>query len=89
MDTKQKLLEEYMDYAKEKNISLNPNKRIVEAVIEGLLSREETNGEKYCPCRKMTGNKEEDKKIICPCVYHMDEIKEMGHCHCNLFARKD
>jgi len=32
------------------------------------------------------GNKE-DKKKICPCVWHKDEIREMGHCHCMLFMR--
>ena len=26
------------------------------------------------------------KKIICPCVYHKDEIREQGHCHCLLFV---
>jgi ferredoxin-thioredoxin reductase catalytic subunit len=89
MDKKEELLKEYQDYAEEKGIALNPNERIVSAIIDGLFAREESDGEKYCPCRKVTGDKEEDKKIICPCVYHMDEITEMGHCHCNLFVKKE
>ena len=68
--------------------SLNSNEKIVDAIIGELFNNEEKYGEKYCPCRKVTGNKEEDKKIICPCIYHLDEIEEMGHCHCNLFVKK-
>lgn len=74
-------------YAKSKGYKLNPNEIIVKGVIKGLLTRKENFGEIYCPCRKLTGNKEEDKKIICPCVYHEDEIKNDGHCFCNLFVK--
>lgn len=89
METPEELKNKYIEYSKEKDISLNPNERIVDAIIGGLLNNEEKYGEKYCPCRKVTGNIDEDKKIICPCIYHMDEIKEMGHCHCNLFVKKN
>lgn len=82
------LIEEYKKYAEEKGISLNPNERLVIAVVEGLLDWEKRSGERYCPCRKVTGDKEEDKKIICPCVYHLEEVESMGHCHCNLFVKK-
>lgn len=78
----------YEKYAAEKGIALNSNDNIVSTIISGLLKREEEYGEKYCPCRKVTGNKEEDKKIICPCIYHLDEINSIGHCHCNLFVKK-
>ncbi|MCK9578282.1 ferredoxin:thioredoxin reductase [bacterium] len=88
METPEELKNKYIEYANGKDISLNPNEKIVNAIIGGLLNNEEKHGEKYCPCRKVTGNTEEDKKIICPCVYHLDEIKEMGHCHCNLFVKK-
>ncbi|MCK9393530.1 MAG: ferredoxin-thioredoxin reductase catalytic domain-containing protein [Candidatus Paceibacterota bacterium] len=84
----EELKTEYEKYALEKDISLNPNEKIVNAIIGGLLNNEDKYGEKYCPCRKVTGDKEEDKKIICPCIYHLDEINSMGHCHCNLFVKK-
>lgn len=74
-------------YTKEQNINLNPNEKFVDAIITGLLKNKEDKGEIYCPCRVVTGNKEEDKKIICPCIYHKQEIKSMGHCHCNLFVK--
>ncbi|MFA5368548.1 MAG: ferredoxin-thioredoxin reductase catalytic domain-containing protein [Candidatus Paceibacterota bacterium] len=83
----QELIQQYREYAQEKGFKLNPNEKIVEGVIKGLLLREELFGEKYCPCRKMTNDKIEDKKIICPCVYHLEEVEKDGHCYCNLFVK--
>lgn len=77
------------EYAKSKGYKLNPSEAIVLGITKGLLVRKENFGEIYCPCRKMTGNKEEDKKIICPCIYHEDEIAKDGHCFCNLFVKGD
>ena len=88
LDKKAKqLIKEYERYAKEIGFKLNPNKKIVEGVIKGLFEDEKNYGKKYCPCRRVTGNKEEDKKIICPCIYHKQEIKTQGHCHCQLFVK--
>ena len=83
-----KFIEEYREYAEKQGISLNSNEKMVEAIVGGLLNREEKFGQKYCPCRKITGNREEDKKIICPCVYRHQEIKEQGRCLCGLFVKK-
>lgn len=75
-------------YALEAGIKLNPDKKITETVIKGLLKNKKEKGEFYCPCRIITGNKEKDKKIICPCVFHRDEIKLQGHCKCFLFKKR-
>ncbi|MFZ3054488.1 MAG: ferredoxin-thioredoxin reductase catalytic domain-containing protein [Minisyncoccales bacterium] len=83
----EKLIEAYEEYAKENGYKLNPNRMIVEGVIKGLMARKDEFGEQYCPCRKMSGDKEEDKKIICPCIYHEEEIEKDGHCFCNLFVK--
>ena len=85
--TKEELIKQYEGYASANGFKLNPNQKIVEAVVDGLLTREEKLGERYCPCRRVTGDKEEDKKIICPCIYHKDEIQKDGACHCNLFVK--
>jgi len=81
------ILKPYGEHAKKMGIRINPSKKIVEAIITGLLNNEKKHGERYCPCRRVTGNKEEDKKIICPCVYHMGEIELQGKCHCQLFVK--
>lgn len=85
---KEKLHKRNKIYAKKSGFRLNPNKEVVAKIEEGLLKNLSVHGELYCPCRPVTGNKENDKAIICPCIYHKDEIKEMGHCHCFLFVKK-
>ncbi len=79
-----KKVEEYAD--SQKMLKLNPDDKVVITLIKGLLKNEERYGHQYCPCRPVTGNKQEDAKKICPCVWHKDEIKEMGHCTCGLFV---
>jgi ferredoxin-thioredoxin reductase catalytic subunit len=83
----EQLMKEYSEYAKSNGFQLNPDKKAVERVINGLLENEKKYGEKYCPCRRMTGNQEEDSKKICPCFWHKDEIKKDGHCFCNLYVK--
>lgn len=82
------LLNKLKSYAKENNFKLNPNEKALLGIIRGLLRNKQFKGEIYCPCRVVTGNKEQDKKIICPCIYHKQEIKEMNHCKCTLFWKK-
>ena len=81
------LIREYTDYAQKNGFQLNSDKEIVERVINGLLENEKKYGKKYCPCRRITGNQEEDSKKICPCSYHRDEIKKDGYCFCRLFTK--
>lgn len=68
---------------------LNPDKKVLDAVIRGLARNEKKFGEWYCPCRLRSGDKEKDRAIICPCIRHKDEIAQDGYCHCQLYDRKD
>ena len=81
------LIQKYEQYARENGFRLNPNRQVVEGIVRILLEKEKTLGFKYCPCRRVTGDKEEDKKIVCPCYYHKKEIEEQGHCLCRLFVK--
>ncbi len=85
----QKLIKEYEEYAKKNGFLLNPDGKTAERVAQGLIEREKKFGEKYCPCRRITGDAAEDKKIICPCIYHLQELKEKGRCLCGLFVRRE
>jgi len=76
------------EYAKKAGFVLNKDKKQLDYVIKGLKKNEEKYGERYCPCRVITGNFEEDRIIICPCIYHKQEIKDQGHCLCKLFFDK-
>jgi len=81
-------LKKIKEYAEnEPGLKLNPNEAIVNAIVKGLVRNEETRGAAYCPCRPITGDKETDKKIICPCIFHKDEIAKDGQCHCRLFVK--
>ena len=81
------LIEEYKKYAKENGLKLNPNNVFLENLIKRLLANQEKHGERYCPCRLVTGDVEQDKAKICPCKWHKQEIDKMGHCLCNLFIK--
>jgi ferredoxin-thioredoxin reductase catalytic subunit len=87
MDHIDDFIKECEKYAKKNGFRLNPEKKVVESIVKGLFNREEKNGEKYCPCRRVTEDKEKDKKTICPCVWHKEEIEKDGRCFCGLFVK--
>ena len=84
----EKLKKQMQKYAESQNFKLNENEKALNGVLSALLRNKKFKGEIYCPCRIVTGNKEQDKKIICPCVYHQGEIELQGHCKCTLFWQK-
>jgi ferredoxin-thioredoxin reductase catalytic subunit len=84
----QKILTEAQKYAEEHGWVLNPDKKKRDIVVKGLARLKKKHGEAYCPCRLRTGDKEKDAAIICPCVYHKDEVETEGSCHCSLFFAK-
>lgn len=83
----EKLIAEYDAYAKASGFQLNPDRKVVERIVSGLLRNKEKYGEMYCPCRRVTGDKAEDAKKICACFWHKDEIAKDGHCFCNLYVK--
>ncbi|MCK5043715.1 ferredoxin:thioredoxin reductase [Candidatus Pacearchaeota archaeon] len=82
----EKLKRNSESYAKKVGIKLNPDQKIVEIVLKGLLKNKTDHGDIYCPCRIVTGNKKKDKEIVCPCVFHRGEIELEGRCKCLLFV---
>ena len=83
------IIKSYQAYAEKNGFKLNPDKKVIERLVNGLLENEKKYGARYCPCRRVTGNKEEDRPKICPCQFMRNEIEEQGHCLCGLFFRKD
>lgn len=76
------LLEKSKKYASKCGFKLNPDKRIVQLIIEGLIENKHKYGKYYCPCRL-----EHTERTICPCVYCKKEIKQNGKCLCGLFVK--
>ena len=54
-----------------KNYRINPNKKLVDTIMEGLQRKDG-----HCPCRL-----KEDDTTLCPC----DEFIKEGICKCKLF----
>jgi ferredoxin-thioredoxin reductase catalytic subunit len=84
---KQELKAQLQKHVDKTGIKFNPNEKIVNGILTGLLKNKEKHGDNYCPCRLVTKNKEKDKEIACPCVFHRGEIELQGHCHCNIFVK--
>lgn len=84
----QELRKTLQAYADSQDLKLNPNEKVVEGIINGLLRNRKFKGDIYCPCRVVTGNKVKDKEIACPCIFHRGEIELQDHCKCNLFWKK-
>jgi ferredoxin-thioredoxin reductase catalytic chain len=74
----EKLRELMKKYAESQGFKLNPDEKVVNSVIKGLLGNEFRHGYRYCLCRVLTGDRPKDAKLICPCVYRKDEIRGMG-----------
>ncbi len=76
-------------YGEESPYRFNPDEKKVDLILTGLAQRKEEFGFAYCPCRVPSGDKKEDRRIICPCAHHKEEIAKDGICLCGLFIRKE
>jgi len=83
----EEMIKGYQSLAEEKGIKINPDKQVVRSLMKGLLEKEKKYGVRYCPCRRITGKKEEDDLKICPCRFSEKEIQEKGQCLCGLFVK--
>ncbi len=83
----EEIIKGYQEYAESQGLKLNPDREVVKGIAKGLLANEKKYGQRYCPCRRVAGNKEEDQPKICPCAFHKEEIEKDGHCLCNLFIK--
>jgi ferredoxin-thioredoxin reductase catalytic subunit len=78
-------------FAEKNEFQVNPDVEKVKMLLEGIFNNEQNHGLKYCPCRLITKNFEEDLKLICPCNFLIHETykdKEDGECWCGLFIRR-
>lgn len=76
-------------YTAKNNYALNPSWMMSTNLEVWLSEMEATFGKRYCPCFEPSGDAELDKKMMCPCEFIDDEIKEYGTCHCALFGSPD
>ena len=66
---------------------LNPNGERVKKVVGLMTENFVQTGKYFCPCKQSHPlNPEVD--VLCPCPTWKEEIKEVGHCFCDLFYQK-
>jgi len=66
----------------------NDKKQVLE-LLEGLIANKDRYGYMACPCRLASGDRDNDKDIVCPCVYRAPDVAEFGSCYCNLYVTKE
>ena len=76
-------------YCEQNDYAINPSWMMATNLKSNLCEMEATFGKRYCPCFEPSGDKELDKKMMCPCEFVEEEIKEYGTCHCALFGPAD
>ena len=72
-----------------KGYFFNKDRERVFELLEALIINKKRYGYMACPCRLASGNKENDKDIICPCVYRTRDVEEYGSCYCNLYVSQE
>jgi ferredoxin-thioredoxin reductase catalytic chain len=88
MDAKE-LFEKLKKVQEPKGYFFSKDKERVMELLEALLVNKERYGYMVCPCRLASGERENDKDIICPCDYREPDVKEFGSCYCNLYVSKE
>ena len=59
-----------------KGFLFNRDKNWVMEILNDLLVNKERYGYMTCPCRLASGNREQDRDIVCPCAYREADVKE-------------
>jgi len=82
----EKLYEMLKKTQEAKGYFFNKDKEKTVELLEGLLFNRQRYGYMCCPCRLAANNREQDKDIICPCVYREPDVAEFGACYCQLYV---
>jgi ferredoxin-thioredoxin reductase catalytic chain len=82
----EKLYEMLKKSQEPKGYYFNIDKKRVFELLEALVTNKDRYGYMACPCRLASGNKENDRDIICPCDYRMPDVEDYGSCYCNLYV---
>ncbi len=71
-----------------KGYFFNKDTEMTLSLLEQLLATKERYGYMACPCRLANGQYDNDRDIICPCVYREEDVAEFGSCFCGLYVSK-
>jgi len=85
----EQLYEQLKKLQEPKGYFFNKDKTLVMELLDALLINKERYGYMACPCRLASGDRDNDKDIICPCVYRVPDVEEFGSCYCGLYVSAD
>jgi len=72
-----------------KGYFFNNDRNLVMGIINDLLLNKVRYGYMACPCRLVSGERDQDRDILCPCLYRERDVKEFGSCYCNLYVSQE
>lgn len=87
--TPETLYEQLRRIQEPKGYYFNPDMSMTLALLESLLINKERLKYMACPCRLANGEFEQDRDILCPCVYREADVAEYGACYCGLYLSKE
>ncbi len=68
----------------------SPDEELVDFLLEQEVLLEQKHGIPFCPCQGLTKSREENMKIVCPCIpFHRKHFDTMKCCWCMLYVHKD
>ena len=86
---KEELIAAWGKFTESNDFALNPDRKKVRMLADGVLNNEKNHGLKYCPCRLRKGDFENDLLLVCPCNFKIQKTWwEKGECWCSLFVRR-
>jgi len=89
MTEKEKLYEMLKKVQEPKGYYFSDDRERTDDLMEALITNRNRYGYMACPCRLASGDREQDRDIICPCVYRARDVEEYGSCYCNLYVSKE
>ena len=72
--TPQELYDRMKKVQEPKGYFFNKDKERTFELLEALIANRENYGYMGCPCRLLSGDKELDRDIFCPCVYSVPDL---------------
>jgi ferredoxin-thioredoxin reductase catalytic subunit len=85
-ETIQKTYEQLKKEAQAAGYSLTPDVSFAAELVRGLLENEARYGYRACPCRLASGERDDDRDIVCPCDYRDADLEDYGACYCALYV---
>ena len=89
--SKDDFLKSIQEFTEGNEFMVNPDRAKVDLLLEGIFNNERNHSLKYCPCRLMAKEFDEDLKIVCPCNFLIHETYkgvDKGECWCGLFIKR-